>query len=490
MKQLLLGIMAAFVVSISPGYTQGNGNVVLAFDTEPPGLDPTVNASTATSAATWMNVYEGLTRYTANGQIEGSLAESWTVDKGKVFTFKLRPGVKFHDGSDFNADDVIFTLARAGAADSTNPRKPVFVNIESVEAVDPLTVKVTLKTPSNLFLYHLAEATAAMVGPETATQNVATPIGTGPYRVVAWNRGDKIELEKFADYNGAMPGSIQKATIRYMGNANAMAATLRAGDIDYIPAVTTLESVADFQNDTNFRVRVGETQGVLGLVLNNSNEALSNPKVRQALFHAVDWRAVNEVAHSGLGVPRGTQMTPVNPFYVETAVPDRYDPAKAAALLDEAGVPGLTITFKILPQPTLVRTAEIVVAQLAEAGIEAKIETLQLAQWLDVVFKNASYDATILTQQESWAFLTYADPERFNKYDNKQFQDLITAAEQAPSLDEAKEKMAEAQQLLASDMPTIWLYGAPNVSISKAELQGVWENLPVPAYPISHLSWQ
>lgn len=116
MKRFLLSISAAFVLSASSVLAQGQGKVVLAFDTEPPGLDPTVNASTATSAATWMNVYEGLTRYTEKGEIEGSLAESWTVDLAKVFTFKLRAGVKFHDSSEFNADDVKFALERAGAA--------------------------------------------------------------------------------------------------------------------------------------------------------------------------------------------------------------------------------------------------------------------------------------------------------------------------------------------------------------------------------------
>ncbi|MEC7761447.1 MAG: ABC transporter substrate-binding protein [Pseudomonadota bacterium] len=463
--------------------------LVVAFDTEPPGLDPTTNVSTATSASTWMNIYEGLTAYEDDGSISPSLAASWDIEGAKVYTFKLQEGVTFHDGSTFDAEDVKFSLDRARAEDSTNPKKPNFNKIETVEVIDPLTVKVTLKTPSNLFLYYLAEPSAAMIASETAETNAGTPVGTGPFKFVSWNRGDRIEFERYDAYWTETPVTMDTVSIRYFGNSNSMGAALRAGDIDYMPAVNTLEMVKDFGSDDRFEVRVGQTQGVLSIVLNNEVEALGDKRVREAIYHALDWRGINEVAHSGLGTPRGTHMTPVNPYYVDTAVEDRYDLEQAQALLQEAGYgDGFDMTFKVLPQPTLVRTAELAAAMLSAINIRVRIETLELAQWLDVVFKNESYDATVLTQQESWAFLTYADPTRFYNYDSATFQALVKEGEEAPNEDVAFEKMAEAQKFLADDMPSIWLYGVPNVSIADAKLTGIRTNLPVPAYPFAEIS--
>lgn len=487
MKSMMIFFVASLLAT--QAWAQDD-TLVVAFDTEPPGLDPTTNVSTATSASTWMNVYEGLTIYEDDGSISPSLAASWEIEDAKVYTFTLQQGVTFHDGSTFDAEDVKFSLDKARAEESTNPKKANFNKIGSVEVIDPLTVKVTLKAPSNLFLYYLAEPSAAMIAPETADTNASTPVGTGPYKFVSWNRGDRIELERYDGYWSETASDIEQVSIRYFGNSNSMGAALRAGDIDYMPAVNTLEMVQDFGSDDRYEVRVGQTQGVLSIVLNNEVEALGDKRVRQAIYHALDWRGINQVAHSGLGTPRGTHMTPVNPYYVDTAVEDRYDVEQAQALLQEAGYgDGFDMTFKVLPQPTLVRTAEMAAAMLSMVNIRVTIETLELAQWLDVVFKSESYDATVLTQQESWAFLTYADPTRFYNYDSAEFQALVKESEEAPSEEIAFEEMAEAQRFLADEMPSIWLYGVPSVSIANAKLTGIRMNLPVPAYPLAEISW-
>lgn len=178
-RQLVgLAMAAAMIFGGVPAFA-GKDNLVMALATEPPGLDPTMQASTAVSEVTWMNLFEGLTRFDQDGKILPALAESWTHEGNKVFTFKLRSGVKFHDGSELSSADVKFTFERNISDKSTNKRKRVFANMESIETPDPLTVKITLKVPSALLPFFLAEATAAILSPKSADKNGTNPIGPG-----------------------------------------------------------------------------------------------------------------------------------------------------------------------------------------------------------------------------------------------------------------------------------------------------------------------
>ena len=136
---------------------------------EPPHLDPTAGAAAAIDEVVYANMFEGLTRIGPKGEVIPALAESWTIsDDGKSYTFKLHKGVKFHDGTEFNADDVKFSLDRARAAKSTNAQKGLFAAIDTVEVLDPATVKVTLKNPQGAFLYNMGWGDAVVVAPESA----------------------------------------------------------------------------------------------------------------------------------------------------------------------------------------------------------------------------------------------------------------------------------------------------------------------------------
>lgn len=151
---------AAVALASSTAAMAARTDLVLGMVLEPPHLDPTAGAAAAIREVTYANIFEGLTRIGPNGEVLPDLAESWTIsDDGKVYTFKLHKGVKFHDGTDFDASDVKFSLDRARAENSQNAQKQLFAAIDTVEVVDPTTVKVTLKQPQGSFLYNMGWAT-------------------------------------------------------------------------------------------------------------------------------------------------------------------------------------------------------------------------------------------------------------------------------------------------------------------------------------------
>src|SRR5215470_12231162 len=182
-------ILAAAAFALASGSTAlaARTDLVLGVVLEPPHLDPTAGAAAAIDEVVYANVFEGLTRIGSHGEVLPALAESWTVsDDGKTYTFKLHTGVKFHDGTDFTADDVKFSLDRARAPDSVNAQKGLFAAIDAVEVVDPATIKVVLKNPQGSFLYNMGWGDAVIVAPESAATNKDRPVGTGPFKFDNW----------------------------------------------------------------------------------------------------------------------------------------------------------------------------------------------------------------------------------------------------------------------------------------------------------------
>jgi peptide/nickel transport system substrate-binding protein len=211
-------------------------DVTIGMQLEPPNLDPTGGAAAAIDEVVYANVFEGLTRFGADGSILPALAKSWEISEdGLTYTFMLNEGVKFHDGTDFNAEDVKFSLDRARADDSTNAQKALFADIASVEVVDPATVKVTLSKPNGSFLFNMAWGDAVIVAPESAADNAANPVGTGPFTLTEWVKGDRVELGRYDGYWGT-PVKLDKVTFKFISDPTAAFAAMMAGDLDAYPA--------------------------------------------------------------------------------------------------------------------------------------------------------------------------------------------------------------------------------------------------------------
>ncbi|MEC8155225.1 MAG: ABC transporter substrate-binding protein, partial [Pseudomonadota bacterium] len=205
---------------------------MIGLQLEPPHLDPTSAAAGAIDQVLYANVFEGLTRFGPDGSVQPGLAASWAIsDDGLSYTFQLREGVTFHDGTTFEANDVVFSLDRARAEDSTNAQKALFAGIESVEALGDSSVRIDLAAPQGNFLFNLAWGDAVMVAPESIGDIKNLPIGTGAFRFEQWRRGDQVSLTRNADYWGE-PASLEAATFKFISEPTAAYAAMLAGDID------------------------------------------------------------------------------------------------------------------------------------------------------------------------------------------------------------------------------------------------------------------
>jgi peptide/nickel transport system substrate-binding protein len=485
----MIGAAALALAAASPALAAKDA-ARLGMVLEPPGLDPTAGAAAAIREVTYLNIYEGLTRIDSKGEPQPALAKSWTVsDDGKTYTFKLATGVKFHDGAPFDCSNVKFSYERAVAPDSTNAQKAIFAPIEKTECPDPATAVVTLKYPSANFLFNMGWGDAVMVSPASAATNKTNPVGTGPFRFKSWVKGDRVELERNPDYWGPAP-KLASATFRFISDPSAATAAMMAGDLDAFPIFPAVETLPQFKANPKFAVTIGSTQGKTLLSLNNAKKPFDDVRVRRALAHAIDRKALVEAISSGYGDLIGSHASPFDPGFVDLAGTYPFDPAKAKALLAEAGIkPGFEMTIMLPPPAYARRGGEVIAAYLSQVGINAKLVPIEFAQWLDQVFKRSDFDATIISHVEPRDIEIYSREKYYFNYVSPEFramyQDYVRAGDVA-TRDAISQKL---QRKLAEDEPNVFLYLLPKIGVSDAKLKGLWPNSPIPANDLSAINW-
>ena len=482
--------MAAASVALLAGMASAKTDITVAMQLEPPHLDPTSAAAGAIDSVLYSNVFEGLTRFMGDGSVVPGLAESWEIsDDGLTYTFSLRSGVTFHDGTTMDAEDVKFTLDRILADDSANAQKALYAAISAVEVVDPATVRITLSEPNGNMLFNLAWGDAVIVAPESIENIKQQPIGTGPFKFDSWTQGDSIQISQYGDYWGEQP-SLTEATFKFISDPTAAFAAMMAEDVDVFTGFPAPENLPQFEADPRFRVLIGSTEGETILSTNNQQAPFDDVRVRQALAHAIDRQAIIDGAMFGYGTPIGTHFAPHNPAYVDLKDGSAFDPDKARALLAEAGLPDGFETTLHLPPPSYARRGgEIIAAQLAEVGITAEIINVEMAQWLETVFRGKSFGLTIVSHTEPMDIGIYANPDYYFQYDNPAFQELMSTLNATTDPDARDSLMAEAQQIIAADAVNGYLFQLAQLSVAKADVQGLWTNAPTQATDLTGVSW-
>ncbi|MDE2368622.1 MAG: ABC transporter substrate-binding protein [Burkholderiales bacterium] len=486
--------LLAATLALGPAWLRAapaKDSAVLGMVLEPTGLDPTVAAAAAIGEVVHYNVLEGLTKIAADGSVLPLLAENWTVgDDGLRYDFLLRKGVTFADGKPFDAAAVKFSFDRARAAGSTNKaRRALFDNLRSVDIVDDHHVTLQLDHADALIPFRLGENTAVILHPASAEQAATRPVGTGPYRVENWARGSSITLVRRDGARAPVP-PLRRVVFRFIEDPAAQVAALLAGDIDAFPRFGAPAALAQLRADARFAVEVGSTSGKGIVAINNRRKPFDDVRVRRAITHAIDRKAFIAGAEEGLGRPIGSHFEPTVLGYLDLTGVYPYDPARARALLREAGVKTPLDVTLTLPPPNYARKGgEIVAAMLAQVGVRAKIENVEWAQWLSGAFKGR-FDLTVINHVEPLDYATaYTEPNYYFGYDSAKFRGLVSALGVADDMKEKARLWRDIQRQLANDAVNAFIWNPAQVAVRRRALRGLWTSSPIMANDLAALSW-
>ena len=381
---------------------QKGGNLVIAFAADPETLDPHI--TTALLAARVLAlIHDNLINRDYDGTFKPGLAEKWDVSPdGKVYTFSLKKGVKFHSGKEFTSADVKYTFERWLSIEKA-PNAYTIKPIDKIETPDPQTVRFTLKEPYNIFLDQLAGSWAVMLNQESVEKagkdyGVTTADGTGPFKFVSWTRNQNLVLARNDAYAWGSPmfqntGApyVDGIEIRVIPEDNTRVAEFQAGNIHLVADVPQAEVDRLSKTPGVSIVKYDQLQTTY-LGMNTQKAPFDDKQVRQAVSLAINRDEIVTGANFGLGKPARTMLTPETPFFWKGAdqVAPTYDVAKASSLLDAAGWKlgaggvrekdgqPLVMPLWIINESTPILQAQILEQQLAKVGI--KVETKQYEQ--------------------------------------------------------------------------------------------------------------
>jgi peptide/nickel transport system substrate-binding protein len=491
MRRLIVALVVALVAAAGVAGAQAPKALVVQATAEPPGLDLTATPATATAGVVFYNVQEALVKVDRHGKLVPWLAERWHTADNRNYTFFLKKGVRFHNGRELKAGDVKFVFDRAMNPETKHPYAKDYEAIGDIIVKDDYTVTFALKSVNANFLHNLARQGSVIYPREAVDTLKSAPIGTGPFRFDDWVRGDRVVLRRNPEYHVKGLPHLDRLTFRFIADPNAVLAALKAGDIDVSNFGLGAEHVQDLQKDPRFSVIVGDTTNDVILAMNNSRKPYTDVRVRRALTQGINKSDVLNGAMFGMGKILGSNVDPLNPYYVDMSKAVPYDPAKAKKLLAEAGYPnGFDTVLKVSPQyQYTVRSGEVVVDNLKKIGVNVKIEQIEWGQWVSRVFRDADYDLTIIGHAEAWDIKNYANPKYYFRYDSARFQELFAKSEVTLDDKARRDLFAQMQKLMAEEAPVVWLYMHPRLAVAKKGVQGIWKDLPGPTPDFSEVSW-
>ncbi|WP_462362683.1 ABC transporter substrate-binding protein [Pyramidobacter porci] len=405
LKTLFYGLIIAALLSSCAFARRDEMVVGVAIDAK--NLDPQNSVDTYSFCLT-NQIYETL--YTVDGKtrkLVPVLAEGVDILDDKTYRFHLKKGVKFHNGEELTADDVVFSLKRATSPQSVFAgSKGRYIDPDGFKIEDKYTVVVKTRTPFGGFLESMKHPYASILNKkavEEAGSNYSMhPVGTGAFKLIKWTKGEKLELERFENYHGTKPVYKNLIFLIIPDDSNRVIA-LETGKVDLIYAVPTTEFNRLSESD---RVQLVRAPGLVlhYLGLNTQSPRLADPRVRLAIEYAVNKEALNQVVYEGNSAPAVGPLLPVCSFYPENARPFGYDPERAKALLKDAGVKDLKLSLWVLNLQDLINTATVLQAMLAQVGITLDIQVLENGVFNDRM-KTGSYDMFIYM----WGMMTNRD---------------------------------------------------------------------------------
>jgi peptide/nickel transport system substrate-binding protein len=301
-----------------------------------------------------------------------------------------------------------------------------------------------------------------------------------------------VELQRFDGYwNPELP-YLDNVTFKFIGDASAQVAALKAGDIDVIGYILAPELASEMSKDKRFKVYDGTTTAEVIMSTNNKAKPFDNKLVRQAMAYAIDRQAVIDLVMFGYGTPIGSHWSPSTPYYVDLTGKFTHNPQKAKKLLAQAGHPnGFEATIKL---PAIYayskRAGEVIADQLSRVGIKLNIEIVEWGQWIERIFKKKEYELTMIGHSEAWDIGIYANPNYYFQYDSQEFRDAYAKALKAPNEEEKSKWFGRCQEIIADDAVNGFLFSASGLPTMKANVMGWWENYPTIALDCTEVWWK
>jgi peptide/nickel transport system substrate-binding protein len=443
------------------------GTLEVALEAEPPELDPSLS-SAYVDRQVMASIYDRLVDLDENGKIVPMLAKSWNVSgDGRTYTFELEKGVKFHDGTPFDAEAVKFNLERYQKADSV--RSTEIEPVQSVEVVDDHTVRVELSEPFAPFLAVLTDRSGIMASPEAIEKSDGriskNPVGTGPFQFVERVRGDHITLEKNPDYwQDGLP-KLNKVVYNGIDDENVQYQNLQSGELDLIDSIPFV-SFRDLQKSGDFRVSLVDGLGYGGFYLNTRQPPFDDELLRQAVYRLVNREAiVKAVLRDVGGTPANSPFSQQSFAYGKSDDYPERSVEEAEQLLEEAGKPdGFSFTYKTDPSPTSQQLGQVIKNNLKPAGIDVKLEQEDFGTLLEDS-TNGNFQALALgwsgridPDLNIYDFVTTGGDFNDSGYSNPEVDRLLGKARVTDDQALRKKLYDDAMEILHEDVPYVYLY--------------------------------
>jgi glutathione transport system substrate-binding protein len=485
--------------------TKKRTDLVVAQAANPTTMDPQ-DAQDTLSYSIMKTMYEGLLGFDKDMKVVPVLAESMPelAKDAKSLTFKLKKGVKFQDGTDFNAEAVKANMDRVKDPNNKLKRTSLFATVDHTEVIDPYTVKIVLNQPFAAIVQTFAHPAAMMISPkaikEQGKEVQRHPVGTGPFQFVEWKDADHVTVKKYADYwdkNSA--AKVEQITFKPVTEAASRVSMLKSGDAQFVYPLPP-DQVDGIKGDGN--LAVDQTQSIVEryVAFNTTKKPFDDKRVRQALNYAVNKEALIKVAAHGFATKADSSLAPNVWGYAKQTSYD-YDVNKAKKLLADAGLAnGFDTTIWTSNATESVKIAEFVQQQWKEIGVKAEIQQMESGTLSNQMYVKPE-DSKMLTYSGGWSPSTgEADwgirplltkelfpPAGYNVgyYVNDQLEKDISTGLKSSDDKERLAAYADAQKVIAEDAPWLFLYVSDNLVGRAKNLNGAYV-LPDGALEMSH----
>jgi peptide/nickel transport system substrate-binding protein len=450
-------------------------------------LDPTVSSGRANDKFIINQLYETLIDVDSSGKYIPGLVEAWEVKDEKNIILKLKKNVKFHDGTDFNAEAVKFVLERALNPETKASFRAEIEDIQTIQVVDPNTVKLILKDPSSAILGALANYAGYMISPAAIQKYgkdiVRNPVGTGPFKFKEAVEGDHITLVRNESYHimgkdGKGLPYLDELSIKIIPDDSVKLVNLKSGGLDLIDSVQTI-NIQGLSASKDLVLMSTSASRVFKMLLNVNKEPLSKKEVRQAIAFAVDREEFVKVVANGYGTVEPSIVMKPQWFYSPTAKYN-YNIQKAKTLLAKAGYPnGFKVKLSFTsrePDKTIIQLIQI---QLKKVGIDGEIETYdRLAfnnKWnkregeIGLNFLPVPKPDPYMQFQ---IFFATKGNNNFTGYSSQKFDDTLEKSKRTYNIEKRKALYKELQNILAEDSPEVFLFHLPLFEAHTKKLQG------------------